>query len=86
VISVNPEFRGWGSLIKTNAILADIYDVLQAINNNLVAVGNHKRSKKIKPYPRPKDKRVKKIGDAAMSMEDMRKWLDERRRKRGRQH
>ena len=71
---------GWENTIKTNAILADIYDLLQVINSNIVALGDHKKAKKIKPYPRPgKDNdNVHKIGKGALPPDELHKWIEER--------
>ena len=68
---------GWEHTLKTNAILADIYDLLQAINANLVQVGGG-NAKKIKPYPRPfgKDNHTtKKIGKAPLPFNQLREWI-----------
>lgn len=79
---------GWETTTKTNAILADIYDLLQLINRNLVASNSKKKiSDKIKPYPRPgaeKDKR--KIGTGAMPLNDLREWIKGKQRKGKQQH
>lgn len=67
---------GWEDIIRTNSLLADIYDLLQAINSNLVRLGNGK-TKKIKPYPRPgrdEDKK-RKIGKDAVPITDLREWI-----------
>ena len=75
---------GWEDTIKTNAILADIFDLLQVINANLVALGNHGKTRKtIKPYPRPgkDDNTERKIGKGALPLSEMRKWIENRRRK-----
>lgn len=67
---------GWETTIKTNAILADIYDLLQVINSNLVGIGGGK-PKKPKPYPRPgrdEDKK-RKIGKDAVPVTDLREWI-----------
>lgn len=50
---LHPDVYHWATLSKTNALLADIYDVLNAINANLCAKGTGKRAKRPKPYPRP---------------------------------
>lgn len=50
---MRPEIAQWSTVAKTNAILADIYDLLSAINANLCAKGSGKRPKRPKPYPRP---------------------------------
>ena len=75
---------GWEDTLKTNAILADIFDLLQVINANLVAIGNHGKTRKtIKPYPRPgkDDDKERRIGKGALPLSDMRKWIEDRRRK-----
>ena len=38
---IEPELSGWATAAKTNAILADIFDVLAAINANLKALGRN---------------------------------------------
>ena len=59
-----PEESAWATTTKTNSILADIYDVLSAINANLAAIGSGKPAKRFKPYPRPghKNESEKRIG------------------------
>lgn len=59
---LNPELYQWATIAKTNALLADIYDLLAWINANLCAKGSGKRAKPPKPYPRPQKKDKKKIG------------------------
>ena len=71
---------GWENTIQTNAILADLYDLMQAINANLVALGGGKKTN-IKPYPRPnrdKDKYTKKIGSGALPVTELQSWIKER--------
>ena len=67
---------GWETILTTNTILADIYDVLQAINVNLVSLGGGKK-KKIKPYPRPgKDNdKKRKLGTPMPTVEGLRDWI-----------
>ena len=71
---------GWENTLKTNAILADIYDLLQVINVNIINMMT-KKKKRIKPYPRPgrDDNNERKIGKGAMPLNDLREWI---RRKR----
>lgn len=60
---LRPDISIWGTTAKTNALLADIYDMLAAINANLCAKGSGKRPKRPKPYPRPgESKTERKIG------------------------
>ena len=69
--------------MTTNRILADIYDLLQVINANIVGLGGNK-AKKIKPYPRPgaeKNKR-RNIGQGSgMPLDKLREWI--RRKQNG---
>lgn len=82
--SMNPDLSVWGTRIKTNFILADIYDLLAIINSNMIALGTHSLPKKPKAYPRPnkntKDENTQKIGKDGMPPDQLRKWFDERRR------
>lgn len=74
---------GWETTLKTNAILADIFDMLQQINNNLVSLGSKgKQHPKVKPYPRPgKDKdKKRKLGSGPMPVAQLREWI------KGKQH
>lgn len=73
---------GWEDTLKTNVILADIYDLLQVINANLVAYINGKKPKNIKPYPRPNadEKNERKLGKKALPIGELREWI------RSRQH
>ena len=71
----------WDSRIKTNAILADIYDMLQLLNANLVAFASGGKTKpKITPYPRPgrDDNTRRKFGKGALPLDEMRAWIKER--------
>lgn len=78
------EYALWASKTKTNGILADIYDLLNQINANLVAIGSHSKSKPVKPYPRPgmEDKRedVKQYGKGALPKDEFKEWLENKRR------
>ena len=69
---------GWESTVKTNAILADIYDLLQVINSNICGLGSkHPKRKKIKPYSRPgkDDNNERKIGKGGMPVDKLREWI-----------
>ena len=81
---INPELSQWTSTVKTNAILADIYDILAAINANLMAIGSGKRARKPKPYPRPNSGKEKEdnkqhFGSGALPPDELRKWFEEKR-------
>ena len=75
---------GWETTTKTNAILADIYDLLQVINRNLVAAhSKEKVKKKIKPYPRPgQDENKRKIGKGALPVNELREWIENKRKQK----
>ena len=79
---LDPEMAAWSSRGKTNAILADIFDMLSQINSNLVAIGSHKAAKKPKTYPRPgdKEKQKKKIGRNALPANELDSWLVRKRK------
>ena len=69
---------GWENTIQTNKILADLYDLIQVINANLVALGGKKA--KTKPYPRPNkgDDTKKRIGKGALPLDELKQWIKER--------
>ena len=71
---------GWESTLRTNMILADIFDMLQLINTNICAMGGGKR-KQIKPYPRPgKDEDNKRhFGKGALPYDELKKWMEAKR-------
>ena len=80
----HPDAAAWGTRAKTNAILADIYDVLAMINANLVAVGSGKPSKAPKPYPRlvkPKNENERHIGSGALPPDELEAWFEEMRKR-----
>ena len=77
---LEPELTAWASSFKTNAILADIYDVLAQINANMVAGFSRKRTQKPKRYPRPGDDDKRKLGKNAVSINELDEWF---RRKTG---
>lgn len=79
---VTPETSVWGSIEKTNVILADIYDVLSAINYSLVKLGGGK-PKKPTPYPRIGDKKKQKFGNkkSSLPVNKMREWVKNYRSK-----
>ena len=78
------DLEGWDTRTKTNAILADIYDVLQLINRNIVASNSKKRiPEKITPYPRPgRGKKKRALGRGALPKNELLAWIEEKRRKK----
>lgn len=82
---LNPDVHEWSKRLKTNRILADIYNILAQINANLVAVGSGKPAKKPDPYPTPWNKNPddeKRIGSGGLPPDELQKWFDEKRAKR----
>ena len=87
VREISPETADWATRMKTNAILADIWDQLAVINANLVALGSRKPTKKPKPYPRPGKKKhddEKRIGSGALPAYQLHKWIEEKREQHAR--
>ncbi len=76
----NPEIAVWASRVKTNALLADIFDLLAAINANLIAIGSHSKPKRPKEYPRPgrNPDGEKRFGKGAVPVDDLRRWIAEK--------
>ena len=82
---LHPEYAPWATRAKTNAILADIFDVLSQINANLVAIGSHKPAKQPKPYPRPQQKKpenVRHFGSGALPANELREWFERKRKEK----
>ena len=80
---LHPEESIWATTAKTNAILADIFDVLANINSNLVALGSGRPAKKPKPYPRPvkrKDETERHFGRGALPANELREWFEKKRK------
>lgn len=79
---VSPEATEWGSITKTNFILADIFDVLTAINYNLRMMCGSHNTQRPKPYPRPgKKDNMQKFGKGAIPVADIRNWVKSYRKK-----
>ena len=79
---LNPDAAIWSSRMKTNAILADIYDILAVINANVTAIGSGKRPKRPKPYPRPGgsgDKTTKHYGSKGLPIDELHRWIEQKR-------
>ena len=68
---LNPDLYSWVQPAKTNALLADIYDILNAINANLCAKGTGKRAKRPKPYPRPVQNKTESHIGTPMPVEEL---------------
>lgn len=87
---LNPEQSLWTQTLKTNGLLADLYDVLSQINANLIAIGTHSKAKHTKPYPRPgmeaKREDVQHFGKNALPPDELRAWFAKKRKEHGRKH
>ena len=82
---LNRDIYEWSSPLKTNSILADIFDVLMNINANLVAIGSHRAPKPVKPYPRPgtEDPNTKHYGNGALPANELEEWFERKRKEYG---
>lgn len=79
---IAPDLHEWTTRLKTNMLLADIFDMLAMINANLVAVGSHKKTKQPKPYPRPSDKsKGNTYGNTPVPVADLRKLFAGKRKR-----
>ena len=78
-----PEQAEWATRVKTNSILADIYDMLALINANYVcAISKNHVFKMPKKYPRPwknEQENENHIGSGAMPPDELEKWMEEKR-------
>ena len=79
---MDPDLASWGGTVKTNAILADIYDLLGMINANICAMGTGKKARKPKAYVRPGDRNAQKVGKDALPPDQLREWFAKKRRER----
>lgn len=77
--STHEDLAIWSTTLKTNALLADIYDMLAQLNANMVGGFSRKKSSRIKPLPRPwlVDK-SKHIGKGALPKDELREWIKKR--------
>lgn len=65
-IDPRDELPDWCTSMKTNAILADLYDAYCATHA--------KKGRRVKPYPRPGDKKGQAIGSGAIPIRDFDAW------------
>lgn len=80
---MHPEFSAWATRVKTNGILADIYDVLSDIRYALIKMGGGTPIQ-TKPYPRPNAKEpdnVKHFGQGGgLPPDELRAWFEKKRK------
>lgn len=67
---MNPDLSMWASSLKTNALLADIFDVLAMINANICSLGSGQPAKRPPRIEHPGDKNRQKIGGKRMTMKE----------------
>ena len=82
---LNPELARWDTQLQTNTILADIYDMLAALNYNVLCMASKQKPQQPKSYPRPgknEDEDKKKIGKGALPVADLREWFEQKRREK----
>lgn len=75
---VEPDVAPWTDGRVTTALLADIYDLLNAFRGTYVNAHSKKKQRQLKPYPRPwlEDKSVKKVGKDPIPIKDFEKWWE----------
>lgn len=78
---LNPDATEWSTVMKTNAILADIYDQLTLVNANLRVLITHKPGRKPDPYKRPGMRNKKHFGKDTLPVSELREWIKSRQRK-----
>lgn len=68
----------WADGHATAAILADMYDLLNQLNENIVASGSRRRATHVKPYPRPwaKGQGERKFGRDPIPVSEFEAWWD----------
>lgn len=80
---INPDMSEWAMPMKTNFILADIYDQLAVTNALLRVLITHKKGRRPEPYKRPGDKQKKTqhMGSSPLeSVNEMREWIKNRQK------
>lgn len=85
---IDPETAIWAKRLKTNMILADIYDMLAIINANIVGAASQQRARNPRPYPRPgnANKDTKRIGSEGLPPDELEAWMNMKREQHGRKH
>lgn len=74
---MNLEDYKWSLTLKTNEILADLYDLISAFRYDVTMMLSTKKPKKPKPYTRPHQKHeTKRIGKGGLAKADLRRWIE----------
>lgn len=79
-----PEYSQWVTTLKTNAMLADLIDLVGQLNANMIAKGTGRKARRIKLYPRPKNDKNRHIGSGALPHDELVKWFEKKRKQHGR--
>ena len=82
---LHPELSEWSTTLRTNVILADIYDQLSITNTMLRSYMSRKRVKQPDPYKRPwvRNGNIRKMGKKPLgSVKEMREWIAKRQVKK----
>lgn len=74
-MELDPEASRWSTRLKTNEILADIYDLIAYFRADVVGLLMHKKPKRPVLYKRPHKNEKKKVGKGALPMNDLRNWI-----------
>ena len=64
----------WASNLKTNVLLADVFDAIAMFNFNFASANSKHKPQKPKPYPRPWVKNEDKIGKGAIPVSQFWEW------------
>jgi len=72
---IDPEVSKWSMNVKTNEILADLYDLIAMFRYEVTAMLSGKKPKKPRFYERPNNKEKKRIGKGSLPVPEMRKWI-----------
>lgn len=80
VSEIYPEQAKWASIVKTNEILADLYDLIAYLRSELVYGLSGKKSKKPVLYKRPgrEDDKKRHIGRNALPVSELEEWIADR--------
>lgn len=71
------EAAEWHTRMKTNILLADLWDALQGLTYNHAAVHSKHRPKRPKPYPRPwRAKEEQRLGSDPIPVSKFWDWWD----------
>lgn len=79
---MNPDIAEWSTTLRTNMILADLFDMLSMIYAQLRVIASHKRGQPPKPYKRPweKKKNIQHYGSGALPANEMREWIKQKQK------